>query len=139
MPDHVLDNLSLDKRRENWMRAVHDPNRINFLYEENARILGFISYGPSCDEDANASITAELIALYVYPQAWRRGIGHSLWQHVELVLENNFKEITLWVIQNNHRARHYYEAMGFLEETGKKRLLPWYDCELYEVRYRKPH
>jgi len=137
MPNHVLDNISLDERRENWTRALHDKNRNNLLYEENARILGFASYGPSCDEDTDSLITAELIGLYVHPNAWRRGIGYSLLQQVEGVLRGDFAGMTLWVIQNNSRARDFYEAMGFVEEIDKQRQLPWYDCELYEIRYRK--
>ncbi len=137
MPDSVLDNISLEKRHENWIRALQDTNRCNYVYDENARILGFASYGPSRDEDADSLIMAELIGLYVHPDAWRRGIGYSLWDRVECDLRSDFTEATLWVIQNNSRARCFYEAMGFVEETGKQRLLPWYDCELYEVRYRK--
>jgi ribosomal protein S18 acetylase RimI-like enzyme len=107
------------------------------VYEEDGCVLGFASFGPSRDDDADVLVTAELMALYVHPKVWNRGIGQSLWQQVENIITCNFTEVTLWVLRDNIRARSFYEAMGLVAETGKEKLLPRYDCELYEIRYQK--
>ena len=138
MPDHVIDNILPVKRRENWQRNLKNPNRENILCEEGGRVLGFASFGPSRDEDADSAATAELMAVYVHPDAWRRGIGRTLWQQAERALAPDFTEVTVWVLRDHEPAKSFYQAMGFTYEEGKDKLLPWYDGELYEARFRRP-
>ena len=137
MPDEVLENISPVKRRENWDRNLRDSKSQTVIYEQDARVVGFASFGPSRDDDADNSLIAELMGLYVHPDAWRRGIGRTLWVQVEIALVTKFKEVTVWLLRDNEPAKEFYQAMGFTYEEGRDKLLPWYDCALYEARYRK--
>ena len=74
--------------------------------------VGMASYGPSRDEDLDA---LELYALYVLPERWGTGLGH-------LLLERTGDVRSLWVLEQNARARRFYEAHGFRPDGTSKVL-----------------
>ena len=136
MPDHVLDDISVEKRRALWQENLRQPARRTLVYEDDSRILGFASYGQSRDEETDDRV-GELMAIYVDPAWWRRGIGRSLWEAAQDALIRDFSEVTVWVLKDNTAARQFYEDVGFVVEPGSEKPLPWYDADLIEVRYRK--
>ena len=78
--------------------------------------------------------TAELICIHSRPGNWGKGYGAALMRHALLEMENaGYSYATLWVFAENHRARCFYEALGFVP-TGAARIS--FGCE--EVQYRKP-
>lgn len=70
------------------------------------RVLGFATVLPRPDGDA------ELEALFVDPEAWRRGIGKALVLHCLSVAQRSGAG-ALHVIGNPH-ARAFYETCGFV-------------------------
>ena len=81
--------------------------------ELDARIIGFASGGPSRDEDAEAA-PAEVYAIYVEPAAWGRGAGRRLLERLEAaLLGSDFDAATLWVLEDNPRARRFYARQGW--------------------------
>lgn len=138
VPDHILDNLSLTRRQANWRRTLEQPGgQENLVCLAGEQLLGFASFGPTRDEDNDAAVTAELMALYVHPEHWRQGCGTRLWQEVQRRVAGRYQEITLWVLCDNARARQFYERIGFVEEPDRIKSLPRFDAEVYEVRYRR--
>ena len=78
--------------------------------------------------------TAELICIHSRPGNWGKGYGAALMRHALLEMENaGYSYAALWVFAENHRARRFYEALGFAP-TGAARIS--FGCE--EVQYRKP-
>ena len=61
-----------------------------------------------------ADFGAELICIHSLPGNWRKGYGSRM---MEAVLGDmkaaGFTKATLWVFQENRRARQFYEAHGF--------------------------
>lgn len=61
-----------------------------------------------------ADFGAELICIHSLPGNWRKGYGSRM---METVLGDmkaaGFTRATLWVFQENRRARQFYEAHGF--------------------------
>ena len=51
----------------------------------------------------------ELDALYVAPEAQRRGVGSALFRQAQAVRPGGFG---WWVFRDNTRARRFYEALG---------------------------
>lgn len=70
-------------------------------------IVGFANYSP-LKEDA----TAELSAIYLYPEYQGNGIGTSLLNE-GIKLLNGVKEIYINVERDNKSGRDFYNAKGF--------------------------
>ncbi|MEY2515901.1 MAG: hypothetical protein QOJ89_3259 [bacterium] len=82
-------------------------------------VAGFCSIvAPSRDDDAGER-TCEVAAIYVDPEAWRRGIGRALLEAaVREARADGWRTVTLWVFAANDRAHAFYEAFGFAPDGG---------------------
>jgi ribosomal protein S18 acetylase RimI-like enzyme len=84
--------------------------------------------------DAPAGVW-EIYALYADPDSWGRGFGRALWAELESRLrETGCREVTLWVLEANTRARRFYESLGFV---GDGAIQSKADLEATECRYRR--
>ena len=67
----------------------------------------------SRDEDADDG-TYELMGLYLLPEYFFQGIGTQAMEIVFKTARNlEMKDLTLWVLENNHNAKRFYEKSGF--------------------------
>lgn len=77
--------------------------------------------------------TAELICIHSRPGNWGKGYGAALMRHALQEMEDaGYSYAALWVFAENHRARRFYEALGFVA-TGATQIS--FGCE--ELQYRK--
>jgi GNAT superfamily N-acetyltransferase len=102
-----------------------------WVAEEAGRILGFVSIGEARDEDADG----ELFAIYVLPEAWGGGAGPGLMAAAREALRARYATSILWVLEDNPRARRFYEREGWALDGARKEdeLL---GTTVAEVRYR---
>ena len=137
MPDEFLDGLDVEKRTNMWREVTQDPDKIVFVAEDwDGNIVGFSALGPSRDADANPN-TAEVAAIYVHPEKWKKGIGRALLcASLDQVRKCKFDQITLWVLEGNQRARSFYESFGFIQDGAIKDDDHWKSFAVREVRYR---
>jgi ribosomal protein S18 acetylase RimI-like enzyme len=71
-------------------------------------------------------------ALYTHPRASRRGIGRRLLEHALAELSpGDRRPVSLWVFEENERARRFYAAAGFVPD-GARRVEPQYGAQ--EIR-----
>jgi GNAT superfamily N-acetyltransferase len=136
IPDHVLNNLSLENRTQEWLERLQ-TGVVVWVIELNNKIIGFASICPTRDSDDDPKRVAEISAIYLLPEFWRQGLGQQLCQAVfKKVFDKGFKEVTVWVLESNSQARHFYETVGF-GETGNVEI-DHIGCEsLRVIRYRK--
>jgi GNAT superfamily N-acetyltransferase len=93
---------------------------------------GFASVGPSRDVEGEG----ELYAIYVDPEHWGTGRGRALMEAGLAALRaDGFEEATLWVLDDNPRARRFYEAAGWRLD-GAEKPDEFLGTEIREVRYR---
>ena len=137
MPDEVLDSLDVEKRATMWRDILQNPDKIVIVAEDRQRtIIGFAALGASRDADANGK-TAEVMALYVHPEQWRKGIGRALLsESLDQVGKYEFAQITLWVLETNRQARDFYQSFGFTRDGATKDDDPGQDFVVRELRYR---
>jgi GNAT superfamily N-acetyltransferase len=137
-PHDRLASLSVDRRREGWRRqldAQRDPAR-TFVAEDGERVVGFADVSASRDSDANAARVGELNAIYVLPDDWGRGFGQELMAAaLSFLAAVGFEEARLWVLEDNPRARRFYEAAGWWLDGASKEDT-FLDTRVTEVRYR---
>ena len=119
---------------ERWRSRLARPPRgwATFVAERAGAVVGFAAVGPSRDERG----LGELYAIYVDPDAWSTGAGRALIQRCEAQLRTEYAVATLWVLEDNQRARGFYERAGWLPDGARKTERRW-GIRAAEVRYRK--
>lgn len=141
-PDALLDGLDVDKRAKAWATWLEDP-ALDVHVAVGDRVVGFCMLRPSRDatdtEDVGASPAmevGEIPAIYLHPDVWRTGLGSRLLDtSLAQARERGFREVHLWVLETNQRARSFYEARGFRFD-GTSRPLEWIEgFRGHEVRY----
>jgi len=133
-----------------WQRMIaavaRHPRPATGAYAASA-IVGYASFGPERDVLGTSwphpqtaagaeGRVAELYALYVRPAWWSTGIGRALMDQVlDRVSAAGYRCITLWVLEDNARARRFYERAGFASDDDARHLLG--DFGVTEIRYRR--
>lgn len=57
----------------------------------------------------------EVVSIYFLPDYIGQGYGRQLLNKcIEELKRCGFKKVLLWVLENNHRARKFYEKNGFI-------------------------
>ncbi|MFL5966152.1 MAG: GNAT family N-acetyltransferase [Gaiellaceae bacterium] len=133
-PADRLANLSVRRRVQLWSDFLPRSDVGIFVTESNDAISGFVSVGPSPD----AAGDGELYAIYVDPDRWGSGDGRDLIDAGEEWLRlHDYERATLWVLDDNPRARRFYEAAGWTAD-GSERTGQHLGVPTREVRYAKP-
>jgi ribosomal protein S18 acetylase RimI-like enzyme len=138
IPDYYLDSLSatLERRIEAYREQImHLPAQHSWWIVEEAKCpAGFTMTGPSRDLDVSPMV-AEVFAIYLSPNTVGKGLGRTLFKHaVEDLQQGGYAQATLWVLENNTRARTFYEAAGWaLDGSSKNEERSGF--VLHEVRY----
>jgi GNAT superfamily N-acetyltransferase len=120
----------LPARVERWERLLRDDGGV-WIAEDGGSILGFAGCGPSRDADADG----ELYSIYVLPEAWGSGAGAALMAVARDHLRAGYVESILWVLDDNPRARRFYEREGWTAD-GERKTDTFLGVEVGEVRYR---
>jgi len=136
LPKDVLDNLSHKARCDLWRQVIAKQTSMVIVAIDGDQITGFLCSAPARDADLDRSHVAEILACYVHPDAWRRGIGSRLWNEARQRLGGRFSDVVLWTWRDNALARRFYERIGFVFD-GTDKLAETYGAALVEVRYRR--
>ncbi|MFZ5353508.1 MAG: GNAT family N-acetyltransferase [Bacillota bacterium] len=136
IPDGVLDNIfSYSKRREGFIKEASDSSRVNVIMHDGNNPVGILTYGASMDEDLNDSVV-EILRIYIIPSMWGHGYGNLLMKWaLDKFRQNSYKRVSLWVIEQNERARQFYEQTGF-EHDSKTRIID-VGRDIKDLRYIK--
>ena len=115
LPAEFLDALSVDDRERMWNEwlAPDQPGAGTVVAEEGDRIVGFCGFAQGRDDDATER-TAEVLTIYLVPEAAGRGIGRDLFASAaERLRTFGYDRATLWVMASNDRSRRFYEHAGW--------------------------
>jgi ribosomal protein S18 acetylase RimI-like enzyme len=135
LPDDYLANLCPEDRASHYTLGQPFPPTTLVALEMGV-VAGFATIGTS--RDADATEDGELLALYVDPPAWGRGIGRSLMTAARKdLVEHGFSAAVLWVLVGNERAERFYRLDGWRPDGSQRQNQVW-DVEVNEVRYRSP-
>ncbi|MDQ3689361.1 MAG: GNAT family N-acetyltransferase [Chloroflexota bacterium] len=140
VPDAVIEGVMEGRAARvdlvrTMLAAADDPHHL-FAAVEGEVLVGMAATAPARDPDASAA-TGELQAIYLAPEAIGRGIGRVLHDRALADLrERGFTEATLWVLRENQRARHFYEAAGW-QTDGETKDEERPGGTLHEIRYRR--
>ena len=124
LPQAFLDSLEPAQRAVRWERnlSATDWSRDGVLVAgTDEELLGFVSYGPARDDDADTSGDGEVYAIYLRPGAWGQRVGQQLMTAaLERLGQAGYGQAILWVLDDNVRARRFYETGGWRADGAVK-------------------
>ena len=127
LPRDRLMALSVEERA--GMHRLHPP----LVAEVEGEVVGFVAVGRTHDQGGDG----ELYAIYVHPEHWGAGVGRALLEAGEQRLrELGHCVAHLWVLEDNPRARRFYELAGWVND-GATRPVTVFGVDVPEVRYSK--
>jgi GNAT superfamily N-acetyltransferase len=136
LSDAFLDGLAGDIERRRMLMTERAGEVIEGVAVHAGATVGWVVAGPGRDDDRGNPWQGEVYGCYVLPQWWGRRVGGKLLAYATQGLDAAGRtDITLWVLEENHRARRFYESCGFRPD-GKSQVLD-IGGPVTEVRYRR--
>lgn len=106
--------------------------------DDGDRVVGFVSYGPERERARGFTGRGEVWAFYVHPDVWGTGLAPALMEHTERRLKaEGFDSAVLWVLDDNPRARAFYEKFGWHVSGLTADFDAYCEVRVPEVEYRK--
>lgn len=134
LSDGYLSAIDADKRCERILATMETCPEFRYsVLEADGELAGVSGTGASRDEDLPDA--AEIVVFYIRPDLQGRGLGKLLMREtLAFLYEVPPPCVALWVLKDNHAARAFYEAMGFVPD-GAEKILPNLE-NAATVRYR---
>jgi len=112
VPQSYLDSLSAD----HWMLVLSDNKYDTYAIADDEKYIGTASICPARDEKMKG--WGEIISIYFLPQYFGKGYSEVLFNAaIEALVDKGFKDIYLWVLDENIRAQKFYEKNGFKKSS----------------------
>lgn len=135
MPQAILDAMDETRRARGWRRilAGEFPGEESevWIAELDGTAIGMASSG-ACRDDDPVADRIELYAIYVLAEHYGSGAGQAL---LEAAIGD--APASLWVLEDNPRARSFYERNGFRADGARKDDDRWGE-PIQEVRLSRP-
>ncbi len=111
-----LDNFTLKKCTKIAFRWLDNI----LVAKDDDRIVGFIGYGAYRDD--TLSKTGEVFSIYILKEYYNQGVGYKLMSQALEKLDE-YKNIAVWVLEENSRAIKFYEKCGFRFDGTKQQIM----------------
>lgn len=137
VPADHLAALDVDVYTDRWdstLTNARADNLIAIVAVTADGVVGFIVGGPTRDDDARMT-DREVYSMYLEPSAWGHGVAREL-MRTFLDEVPATVGVTLWVLADNERARHFYRRHGFQLDSAE-RTVDIGGAPLVKVRYRR--
>lgn len=109
IPQDYLDSIPTGR----WVSGIDKFRMNNLVMIENGHIIGTASISKSRWQQY--SDYGEIISIYFLPAYMGKGHGqHLLKKCIDELYMRGYNEILLWVLEDNQRARRFYEKNGFI-------------------------
>lgn len=109
IPQDYLDSIPTGQ----WADGINKSNLNSLVLIENGKMIGTASFCKSRWEDY--SDYGELVSIYFLPDYIEKGYGKLLLNKcIEELKQYGFNKVLLWVLEDNHKARKFYEKYGFI-------------------------
>ncbi|MCM1505844.1 MAG: GNAT family N-acetyltransferase [Ruminococcus flavefaciens] len=109
LPQDYLESIPVGR----WAESVNRNGMHNLVAIENGHIIGTCGFCRSRWE--KYSDYGEIVSVYFLPEYTGKGLGKCLLDRaVEELEKMGYKSIILWVLEENFKARRFYEKNGFI-------------------------
>lgn len=108
IPKDYLDNIPEDS----WLPHFENKDMFNLVLIENNDFIGTSSYCKSRSEEFDGF--GEIVSIYLLPEYIGKGYGKLLFEAtLNELIKLGYKNVFLWVLEENTRARRFYEKQNF--------------------------
>ena len=108
IPQSYLDSIP----RGRWVNGIGKAGNTDLVMEENGRLIGTARICASRWEKYKD--WGEVVSIYLLPDHIGKGCGRQLFERCTDELRRmGYNRIMLWVLEENVRARRFYERNGF--------------------------
>jgi GNAT superfamily N-acetyltransferase len=114
LPDEVISSLTVERRIRLWEYVLANPLWTAAVAESDGEIVGLAAVHPSPEEPAPRPL--ELGMIYLLAAHQGSGAGQAL---LDAVLGD--APASLWVLEDNPRARAFYARNGFVPDGVDRR------------------
>ncbi len=129
IPQDYLDSIP----QGSWAPNIDNPSWTTLVCTDNGKIVGTSSFCESRLEQFQG--WGEIISIYLLPNYIGKGYGKMLMEATLSELKTQgYENVFLWVLEDNMRAKGFYEHYGFLP-TDNFLENPIGGKSLREVRY----
>jgi len=123
VPPDYLDRLPVAQWRREISEGLRNPRGDSFtrIAELDGSFAGYCFVAAPSREQPDGSTRAELVALYVDPERWGRGVGRDLLSAaLEEAAARGYEAIELWTFEANERSLLLYKRAGFHLDGGRR-------------------
>ena len=131
----LYQDLSVENRIPVHQKWITERRFGVYVYEDSTTgiIKGMMGIGMCEDEDKKDAF--ELHFLYVDPDYVRMGFGSEMLRYFEQTgKEKGYQEFVVWVLEENEKARRFYEKHNYCLDGKEKIFKRW---NKREIRYVK--
>lgn len=108
IPQSYLDSIPAGR----WADRLHIAGMHNLILVENGKMIGTASFCKSRWEAYRDY--GEIVSIYFLPDYMGKGYGKFLLDKcIKELKKLGFRNVLLWVLEDNRRARKFYEKNGF--------------------------
>lgn len=135
VPDAFLNLFTPANRAASFRKnaPIWDAEAYLFMAEEQAAGLAFLTKD---HEETAAENSGEISAIYFLSDYWGTEYTHKAMDFcIERLKELGYKSISIWVLEDNIRARRFYEKYGFGLSGATKEI--HLGNSLSEVQYKR--
>jgi ribosomal protein S18 acetylase RimI-like enzyme len=128
---YIFDQLTddPDAAARLWVEMIGGGHSVTGITvaDDEGLIVGFCALAaPSRDADEPDGV-AEIVALYVHPDHFRRGIGRKLLASaLDDLAAEGWSECSVWTLDTNHRSLPLYESLGFVRDGSLREDEGWF-------------
>ena len=135
VPEEILSGLSYDEREALWNGILNSSRADRHCYVADAPNTGVVGFAHGGAASKNSpTFDGEIYAIYLLEQYQRMGLGRRLFISVaERLLDDGMSSFLLWVFEENHSARRFYESLG--GEVVRNQEINIGGADLVEVAY----
>jgi GNAT superfamily N-acetyltransferase len=120
VPNDYLHAMYSDKRVERCRKALSESED-SYCAELKGEMIGRLVFGKSRDEEKPDA--GEIEAIYLTAPFWGKGFGKKMMDYAIAALkEQGCNEAIAWMLEENNRARLFYEKYGFTFDGAKKEI-----------------
>ena len=137
MPQSIIDGLDVERSTTSWRGALervaqHEAAGLGlWVAEAGGAIVGFVCAGDDRADDAPAG-RRQVFAIYVLAAHYGSGAGQAL---IDAAIGD--AAASLWVLEDNPRARAFYRRNGFAPDGAEQDDDRWGE-PVREVRLVRP-